>query len=111
MEVAKKDGYLQLSTLTRYTPKKGEGYWYPTPPAYIAAIEPEWKTIRPFFIQDLEKFKPAPMAPFDMSEGSSFHKQLMEVYNTTNELDEEKFSSPIFGIVIHLRLNFQAIWP
>lgn len=90
MEVAKKDGYLQLSTLTRYTPKKGEGNWYPTPPAYIAAIEPEWKTIRPFFIQDLEKFKPAPMAPFDMSEGSSFHKQLMEVYNTTNELDEEK---------------------
>ncbi|MBN3519832.1 vanadium-dependent haloperoxidase [Algoriphagus lutimaris] len=90
MEVANKDGYLQLSTLTRYTPKKGEGYWYPTPPAYIAAIEPEWKTILPFFIQDLENFEPAPMAPFDMSEGSSFHKQLMEVYNTTNQLDEEK---------------------
>lgn len=90
MEVAKKDGYLQLSTLTRYTPKKGEGYWYPTPPAYIAAIEPEWKTIRPFFIEDLEEYKPAPMAPFDMSEGSSFHQQLMEVYTTTNELNDER---------------------
>ena len=90
MDVAKKDGYLQLSTLTRYTPQKGEGFWYPTPPAYIAAVEPEWKTIKPFYIQNLEDYKPAPMAPFDMKEGSSFHTQLMEVYNTTNELNEER---------------------
>lgn len=90
MEVAKKDGYLQLSTLTRYTPQPGEGFWYPTPPAYISAIEPEWKTIRTFFIQNIENFEPAPMAPFDMTEGSSFHNQLMEVYTTTNELNEEK---------------------
>ncbi|MDR7131089.1 hypothetical protein J2X69_003448 [Algoriphagus sp. 4150] len=90
MDIAKKDGYLQLSTLIRYTPQKGEGFWYPTPPAYISAVEPEWKTIKPFFIQNLEEYKPAPMAPFDMSEGSSFHKQLMEVYTTTKELDEER---------------------
>jgi hypothetical protein len=88
MDVAKKDGYLQLSTLPRYTPQKGEGFWYPTPPAYIAAVEPEWETIKPFFIQNLEEYKPAPMAPFDMTEGSSFHTQLMEVYTTTNELNE-----------------------
>ncbi|WPR73649.1 vanadium-dependent haloperoxidase [Algoriphagus sp. NG3] len=90
MDIAKKDGYLQLSTLVRYTPQKGEGFWYPTPPAYISAIEPEWKTIKPFFIQNLEEYKPAPMAPFDLSEGSSFHRQLMEVYTITKELDEEK---------------------
>ncbi len=90
MQVAKKDGYLQLSTLTRYTPQQGEGFWYPTPPAYISAVEPEWKTIKPFFIQNLEEYEPAPMAPFDMSEGSSFHNQLMEVYNITNELNEER---------------------
>lgn len=90
MEVAKMDGYLQLSTLNRYTPQEGEGYWYPTPPAYIAAVEPEWRTIRPFFIKDLEAFAPAPMAAFDMTEGSPFHVQLMEVYTTANELDDEK---------------------
>jgi hypothetical protein len=90
MEIAKKDGYLQLSTLTRYTPQKGEGFWYPTPPAYIAAVEPEWKTVKPFFLENLETYDPAPMAPFDMTEGSSFHTQLMEVYNTTNELNEER---------------------
>tara|TARA_R110002012_G_scaffold320819_3_gene545814 strand:+ start:19267 stop:20595 length:1329 start_codon:yes stop_codon:yes gene_type:complete len=90
MAVAKKDGYLQLSALTRYTPQKGEGFWYPTPPAYIAAIEPEWQTIRPFFIKDLEAYAPAPMALFDMTEGSPFHNQLMEVYTTTNELNDER---------------------
>ncbi|EAZ80007.1 vanadium-dependent haloperoxidase [Algoriphagus machipongonensis] len=90
IDVAKKDGYMQLSTLTRYTPQKGEGFWYPTPPAYIEAVEPEWETIKPFFIGKLEDFAPAPMAPFDMSEGSSFHGQLMEVYNTVNELNDER---------------------
>ncbi|SFB19928.1 PAP2 superfamily protein [Algoriphagus aquimarinus] len=90
MDIAKKDGYLQLSTLTRYSPQEGEGFWYPTPPAYIAAVEPEWKTIKPFFITNLSNYSPAPMAPFDMTDGSSFHNQLMEVYTTTNELSDEQ---------------------
>lgn len=90
MEVAKKDGYLQLSAFTRYTPQQGEGFWYPTPPAYISAVEPEWKTIRTFFIQNLEDYEATPMASFDMTEGSPFHTQLMEVYITTNELNEER---------------------
>lgn len=90
MEVAKKDGYSQLSTLTRYTPQQGEGFWYPTPPAYISAVEPEWKTIKPFFIKNLQDYEPAPMVPFDMKEGSSFHNQLMEVYTITTELNEER---------------------
>jgi hypothetical protein len=90
LEIAKKDGYLQLSTLTRYTPATGEGYWYPTPPAYISAVEPEWKTIKPFYIQNLSEFKPVAMAPFDLSEGSSFHKQLLEVYTVTQNLTDEQ---------------------
>ncbi|PZX50542.1 vanadium-dependent haloperoxidase [Algoriphagus chordae] len=90
MDVANKDGYLQLSTLTRYSPQEGEGFWYPTPPAYIAAVEPEWKTIQPFFINELANYAPAPMAPFDMTEGSSFHNQVMEVYNMTIELNDER---------------------
>ncbi|MDG1275651.1 MAG: vanadium-dependent haloperoxidase [Algoriphagus sp.] len=90
MAVAKQDGYLQLSTLTRYTPSQGEGFWYPTPPAYIAAVEPEWKTIKPFFIEDLAAYKPASMAPFNLTEGSSFHTQLMEVYTVTQKLTEEQ---------------------
>ena len=29
------DNYLKLSTRLRYRPKKGDAYWYPTPPGYI----------------------------------------------------------------------------
>src|SRR5690348_4199461 len=60
IEYAKKDGYNKLSTYTRYTPKKGEGYWYPTPPAYMAAVEPRWETVRPFFLDSASQFAPPP---------------------------------------------------
>jgi hypothetical protein len=89
MELAQADGYNQLSTLTRYSPKKGEGYWYPTPPAYMAAVEPEWRTIRPFFIDDLNKYKPIPPAAFSLEKESSFYQQLMEVYEISKKLTEE----------------------
>ncbi len=90
MAIAKKDGYLQLSTLTRYTPKQGPGFWYPTPPAYMAAVEPEWKTITPFYIRNLEEYELKPMADFNLEKGSSFETQLMEVYEVTKNLTGEE---------------------
>lgn len=90
MKLAYTDGYNQLSTLTRYSPKKGEGFWYPTPPAYMAAVEPEWRTIKPFFLENIDEFKPAPPIPFNLEVGSPFHHQLMEVYEVTSSLTEEQ---------------------
>ena len=87
---AKADGYLELPTLTRYSPKEGAGNWYPTPPAYMGAVEPEWRTIKTFYIQDLNQFSPNPMATYDLKEGSSFRNQLMEVYQTVKSLNEEQ---------------------
>ncbi len=88
---ASSDGYSQLSTLKRYSPNiKEEGRWYPTPPSYMAAIDPEWRTIRPFFMEDKGKYMPTPPAPFDLEEGSSFHTQLREVFETVNQLDDEQ---------------------
>ncbi|OOG77263.1 vanadium-dependent haloperoxidase [Algoriphagus sp. A40] len=88
--LAKTDGYTQLTALNRYTPKEGEGFWYPTPPAYMAAVEPEWKTMRTFFIENLDDFAPAPMAEFDLTKGSSFQIQLQEVYDQGKNLTEEE---------------------
>ncbi|MGY6546689.1 vanadium-dependent haloperoxidase [Arthrospiribacter ruber] len=90
MVKAKNDNYAQLSTLTRYSPKKGEGYWYPTPPAYMAAVEPEWRTITPFFLDELSNFKPTPPAVFSLDEESSFHRQMTEVYEVTSQLSNEQ---------------------
>jgi hypothetical protein len=90
LQIAKKDGYSQLSTLTRYSPKKEEGHWYPTPPAYMAAVDPEWRTIKTFFLQELKPYKPSPPAKFDLNDGSPFKKQLDEVYTVTSSLSEEQ---------------------
>lgn len=89
LDIASKDNYNRLSTLTRYSPKNKEGHWYPTPPAYLGAVEPEWRTILPFFIKDLDSFKPNAPAPFSLNPESSFYKQLNEVYLVTSNLDEE----------------------
>ncbi|TFV94243.1 phosphatase PAP2 family protein [Algoriphagus kandeliae] len=90
LEIARKDGYLELPALTRYSPVEEEGRWYPTPPAYIEAVEPEWRTMQPFFIENLNSYSPAPMAPFSLEQGSSFYQQLMEVYETGKSLTEEQ---------------------
>ncbi|MBC6368619.1 vanadium-dependent haloperoxidase [Algoriphagus sp. AK58] len=90
LDLARKDGYIQLTALTRYTPKEGEGFWFPTPPAYMAAVEPEWRTMKTFYLQNLEDFKPSAMAPFDLNEGSSFQIQLQEVYQVGKSLTEEQ---------------------
>ncbi len=90
LELAKSDGYIQLTALNRYTPTEGEGFWYPTPPAYMAAVEPEWRTVKPFFLKNLDEFDPKPMAPFDLNPGSSFRVQLDEVYHYGIKLNEEE---------------------
>jgi hypothetical protein len=90
LNLANKDGYKQLSSLTRYSPKKSEGSWYPTPPAYMAAVEPEWRTIRTFFLKELKSYKPLPPAKFDLTEGSPFKNQLDEVFQVTSSLSEEQ---------------------
>jgi hypothetical protein len=84
------DGYSKLSTYTRYMPQMQEGQWYPTPPAYIEAIEPHWHTIRPFFLDSAAQFAPPPPAPFSLDSGSSFYRQTMEVYRTVREIDREQ---------------------
>lgn len=90
LKLAREDGYSRLSTYTRYTPKSKEGYWYPTPPAYMAPVEPEWRTIRTFFIQNLKEYKPNPPAIFDLSDGSSFQRQMQEVHTASRNLSEEQ---------------------
>ncbi|GGZ30633.1 hypothetical protein GCM10007049_24350 [Echinicola pacifica] len=87
---SKTDGYSQLSALPRYSPSEQVGTWYPTPPAYLGAIDPEWRTIRPFFLRDLSQFKPIPPAPFDMDSTSSFYTQMMEVHSVSKKLTSEQ---------------------
>jgi hypothetical protein len=87
---AKTDGYNKLSTYARYTPRKAEGYWYPTPPAYMGAVEPRWETVRPFFLDSASQFSPPRPASFSMDSSSSFYMQMKEVYEVTRVLTDEQ---------------------
>ncbi len=78
---SKGDSYGKLSTRLRYTPKQGEGYWYPTPPAYLDPVEPNWKTIRPLMIDSCSQFKPVPPTTFSKDSTSAFYKLAKEVHD------------------------------
>ena len=87
---AKSDGYNKLSTYRRYSPSKKEGRWYPTPPEYMGALEPQWKTVRSFFLDSAAQFAPSPPAPFSTDPNSSFVRQMKEVYDFSKQLTSDQ---------------------
>lgn len=93
---AKTDDYNKLSARLRYTPSKGDGNWYPTPPGYIEAIEPNWKTVRPMMIDSCNQFVPAPPVAFSKDTTSEFYALAKEVYDAVNHLSDEQLTIASF---------------
>lgn len=89
-DMAKKDGYLKLSVLRRYELKQLRSTWQPTPPEYMAAVEPHWKTIKTFFIDSANKFAPKPPIAFDSTISSPFYELMSEVHSTSKSLSQEQ---------------------
>jgi hypothetical protein len=87
---SKRDGYLSLSKLRRYQPQETDSTWYPTPPEYMAAVEPNWKTVRTFLTDSCNQFSPAPPTAFNPKKGSNFYMLMNEVYETVVHLNEEQ---------------------
>jgi hypothetical protein len=90
IQYSKTDGYFKLSTLSRYKPMDGEAYWQPTPPEYMAAVEPNWRMIRPFFLDSANQCNPKAMESFNKDKTSSFYKLANEVYTTSKTLTPEQ---------------------
>ncbi len=78
---AKGDRYNRMSNFARYTPPEAEGSWFPTPPAFIAAIEPYFKTVRPFTLDTCTQFVPPAPVPFSADKNSPFFKLMKVNYN------------------------------
>lgn len=95
----RKDGFTKLNNLPRYTPKKGPGFWQPTAPAFMQALEPHWNKLRTFVIDSAQSFKVIPPALYDTSKQSSFYQQMKEVYDFVNKKIKNKLQLPLFGIV------------
>ncbi len=90
IQYAKEDGYFQLSTRIRYKPFTTDSCWRPTPPEYMAAVEPHWRTIRTFFLDSAQQFKPIAPVCFDTKKSSAFMTLLQEVYTTCQQLSDEQ---------------------
>jgi hypothetical protein len=93
---SKSDHYSQLSALKRYTPIKDESKWYPTPPGYFEAVEPNWRTIRTMVIDSANQYKPTPLIPFSKDTTSAFYKQVKAVYQISKHLTTEQINIALF---------------
>lgn len=84
------DNYKETRTMPKFTVNSDDpSRWQPTPPSYMDGIEPHWMKIRPMVIETADQFKPVPPPAFSMEEGSDFHKELMEVYETGKTITDD----------------------
>jgi hypothetical protein len=90
LDYAKSDGYDETTVFSRYMPIDKEGHWYPTPPAYFAALEPHFNKVRPLAMDSAAQFPPAAPAPFSTDTNSPFYKMMVEVYHEGLELSAEQ---------------------
>ena len=86
---AAKDGYLQRTSFPAYIVTKEFGRWQPTGPDYMDAIEPNWRTIRPFVLDSAAQFRPPIIISFDTARNSPFYKEAMKVYETVKNNKQE----------------------
>jgi hypothetical protein len=116
---AKADGYGTLSARLRYTPVKGDAFWYPTPPAYIEAVEPNWKTIRPMLIDSCNQFVCASPVDFSKDTTSDFFKLAKEVYDISKQANPAQIQVASFWdcnpFIVntsgHMAIGFKKISP
>ena len=84
------DGFNKLNNRPRYILRNGDGYWKPTPPAFMAPVEPHWNTIRTFYLDSAQQYKPEPPVAYDTAKTSAFYKMMMEVYEVDRLKDPVK---------------------
>ena len=119
VKFSKADHYAQLSVLKRYTPVRAEGNWYPTPPAYFEAVEPNWKTIRPLVIDSASVFRPAAPCTFSKDTTSAFYREARAVYRVSKKLTTEQLEIAQFwdcnpfaiNTSGHMAIGFKKISP
>lgn len=86
---AKADRYNRISNFPRYTPISKEGCWFPTAPAYMAAVEPYFNTVRPFTLDSAAQFLSPPPVAYATGKGSDFYKLLLRNYDVTQDMPME----------------------
>ena len=86
---ARADHYNKISNYTRYTPVDKEGCWYPTPPAYLPAVEPYFNTVRTFALDSCSQFMAPPPVAFSTGKKTAFYKLLLQNYSEGKQVPAE----------------------
>jgi len=87
---AETDGYKETRRLPRYRISRQKDKWIPTPPVYMAAVEPYWNKIRPVTLDSADQFRPPTAPPFSTDTASPFYRAAADVYHTVNTLSPEQ---------------------
>lgn len=87
---ASQDQYNETRKFKRYQYLKQEGKWIPTPPGYMAAVEPYWNRIRTLALSSAGQYQPPAPCVFGSEDSSAFYRQAYEVYETVNQLTPEQ---------------------
>lgn len=102
-----KDNYKQLRGF-KHTVTNENGTWVPTPPAYMDAVEPLWRNIRPFTLDSAAQFMPIRPPAFSLIKTSPFYKELVEVYETGKALTDEQNEIANFWDCNPFKMNVQG---
>jgi hypothetical protein len=68
----------------------GPDLWVPTPPTFVAALEPHWGELRPFVLASGGECPPGPPLPYSEEPGSAFHEQTRRVAEAVRGMTPER---------------------
>ncbi len=83
------EGYLR-NFPTDYVPPVGPGFWVPTPPGFLRALQPSWGGNRCLAIAGGTDCPPGDPPAYSEHAESSFHAAAVEVYETAKALTPEQ---------------------
>lgn len=87
---ANKDNYKETRTMPKFSVySEDPSRWQPTPPAYMDGIEPHWDKIRSFSMDSASQFRPESHPMFSMEDNSEFYKELLEVYEIREKMEQD----------------------
>jgi len=84
------DNYSQTRTMHKFNVDTNDpARWQPTPPSYMDGIEPHWKEIRTMVLDSASQFKPLPPPKFSLEKETDFYRELIEVYNVSEDITKK----------------------
>ena len=105
---AARDNYRETRKIKRYSYIKSEGKWLPTPPGYMAAVEPYWARMRTIALDSAAECKPVSPPQFSKELETEFYNQAYEVYRTGMNLTQEQREIALFWDCNPFFLNTQG---